>query len=91
MTPLLDHSSRRRLSTRSFQVSPAELEDSLCASPLVQDAGVTSVYHQDHATEYPRAYVVPFDKEVLKGGKKADEFAHALRRHVEGKHAPYKW
>ncbi|BGO92933.1 hypothetical protein NBRC10512_006050 [Rhodotorula toruloides] len=79
------------IKVKGFQVSPAELEDSLCASPLVQDAGVTSVYHQDHATEYPRAYVVPFDKEVLKGGKKADEFAHALRRHVEGKHAPYKW
>lgn len=77
--------------TYSFQVSPAELEDSLCASPLVQDAGVTSVYHDDHATEYPRAYVVPFDKEVLQGGPKAEEFAHTLRKHIEGKHAPYKW
>lgn len=76
---------------KGFQVSPAELEDSLCASPLVQDAGVTSIYHNDHATEYPRAYVMPFDKEVLKGGKKAHEFAHALRKHIEAKHAPYKW
>ncbi|GAA5980583.1 hypothetical protein JCM10908_001696 [Rhodotorula pacifica] len=79
------------LCPHSFQVSPAELEDSLCASPLVQDAGVTSVYHDDHATEYPRAYVVPFDKEILKGGPKAEEFAHTLRKHIEGKHAPYKW
>jgi len=57
----------------------------------VQDAGVTSVYHEDHATEYPRAYVMPFDKEVLQGGKKAHDFAHALRQHIEGKHSPYKW
>ncbi|GAA5913540.1 hypothetical protein JCM8208_000705 [Rhodotorula glutinis] len=79
------------IKVKGFQVSPAELEDSLCASPLVQDAGVTSVYHEDHATEYPRAYVMPFDKEVLEGGKKAHEFAHALRQHIEGKHSPYKW
>ncbi|POY71403.1 hypothetical protein BMF94_5715 [Rhodotorula taiwanensis] len=79
------------IKVKGFQVSPAELEDSLCASPLVQDAGVTSIYHDDHATEYPRAFVVPFDKEILKGGPKAEAFAHDLRKHVEGKHAPYKW
>ncbi|BGP12746.1 hypothetical protein JCM10213v2_000663 [Rhodosporidiobolus nylandii] len=55
------------------------------------DAGVTSVYHADHATEYPRAFVVPFDKEVLTDKKKGLAFAHALRQHVEAKHAPYKW
>ncbi|GAA6001899.1 hypothetical protein JCM10207_002369 [Rhodosporidiobolus poonsookiae] len=79
------------IKVKGFQVSPAELEDSLCASPLVQDAGVTSIYHAEHATEYPRAYVVPFDKDVLTDKKKGEAFAHALRQHVEGKHAPYKW
>ncbi|GAA5976868.1 hypothetical protein JCM11641_000895 [Rhodosporidiobolus odoratus] len=79
------------IKVKGFQVSPAELEDSLCASPLVQDAGVTSIYHAEHATEYARAYVVPFDKEVLTDKKKGTQFAHALRQHVEGKHAPYKW
>ncbi|GAA6032797.1 hypothetical protein JCM8097_000793 [Rhodosporidiobolus ruineniae] len=79
------------IKVKGFQVSPAELEDSLCASPLVQDAGVTSVYHQEHATEYPRAYVVPFDKEVLTDKNKGLAFAHALRQHIEPKHAPYKW
>lgn len=74
-----------------FQVAPAELEDGLCSSPLVEDAGVSSIYHEDHATEYPRAYVVPFDKEVLEGGAKADEFAHNLRKHIEAKYIPYKW
>jgi 4-coumarate--CoA ligase len=77
--------------TPRFQVSPADLEDALCASPLVQDAGVSSIYHEEHATEYPRAYVVPFDKRVLEGGKPAEEFAHALRKHMESAHAPYKW
>jgi len=46
---------------------------------------------EEHATEYPRAYVVPFDKEVLNGGAAATDFAHALRKHIEAKHAPYKW
>ncbi|GAA6059078.1 hypothetical protein JCM10212_002049 [Sporobolomyces blumeae] len=79
------------IKVKGFQVSPAELEDSLCASPLVADAAVTSIYHDDHATEYPRAYVVPFDKKCLKPGPDADGFAQALRKHIESKHAPYKW
>ncbi|GAA5920754.1 hypothetical protein JCM1841_004166 [Sporobolomyces salmonicolor] len=79
------------IKVKGFQVSPAELEDSLCASPLVADAAVTSVYHDDHATEYPRAFVVPVDKALLVPGQHAEEFAHALRKHIEGKHAPYKW
>ncbi|GAA5908318.1 uncharacterized protein JCM6883_004345 [Sporobolomyces salmoneus] len=79
------------IKVKGFQVAPSELEDSLCASPLVSDAGVSSIYHDDHATEYPRAYVVPFDKECLVPGPKATEFAHKLRAHIEGKHAPYKW
>ncbi|GAA6022710.1 hypothetical protein JCM11491_003740 [Sporobolomyces phaffii] len=79
------------LKVKGFQVAPAELEDSLCASPLVADAGVTSFYHDDHATEYPRAYVVPFDRACLVPGPEADAFAHTLRAHIESKHAPYKW
>lgn len=34
---------------------------------------------------------MPFDKEVLTDKKKGLEFAHELRKHIEGKHAPYKW
>ncbi|GAA5870327.1 hypothetical protein JCM16303_001965 [Sporobolomyces ruberrimus] len=79
------------IKVKGYQVSPAEIEDSLCGSPLVADAGVTSFYHDDHATEYPRAYVVPFDKDCLVAGSKADQFAHTLRSYVESKHAPYKW
>ncbi|SCV68707.1 BQ2448_828 [Microbotryum intermedium] len=76
---------------KGFQVSPAELEDYICSSPLVQDAGVSSIYHEEHATEYPRAYVVPTDKGHLLGGAGAEAFAHALRQHIESKAAPYKW
>jgi len=79
------------IKVKGFQVSPADLEDSLCGSPLVQDVGLTSIYHDDHATEYPRAYVVPFDKNVLNDRAAAEAFAHELRKYVESKHAPYKW
>ncbi|KAI5477227.1 hypothetical protein MNV49_006600 [Pseudohyphozyma bogoriensis] len=79
------------IKVKGFQVSPAELEDGLCSSPLVQDAGVTSTYHDEHATEYPRAYVVPFDKEALKGGAAAEKFAHACREHIEKNYTAYKW
>ncbi|GAA5922980.1 uncharacterized protein JCM15063_003488 [Sporobolomyces koalae] len=82
---------KEMLKVKGFQVAPSDLEDSLCASPLVADAGVTSAYHEEHATEYPRAYVVPFDKACLVPGPKAEQFAHTLRLHIEGKHAPYKW
>ncbi|KAK4058084.1 hypothetical protein OIO90_000823 [Microbotryomycetes sp. JL221] len=74
-----------------FQVAPADLEDALCASPLVQDAGVTGVYNEEHATEYPRAWVVPFDKSLLQGGVNSEAFCHELRKHIEAKYAPYKW
>lgn len=69
----------------------ADLEDGLCASPLVQDAGVTSIYNEEQATELPIAYVVPFDKNVLEGGKAAEAFAHTLRQHIESKYIQYKW
>lgn len=76
---------------RSFQVAPADLEDGLCSSPLVLDAGVSSIYHEEHATEYPRAWVVPADKAVLKGGLAATEFAKAVAKHIEAKFVNYKW
>lgn len=39
----------------------------------------------------PRAWVTPFDKSLLQGGPNATAFCHELRKHVEGKVAPYKW
>ncbi|KAL8278886.1 hypothetical protein RQP46_008757 [Phenoliferia psychrophenolica] len=79
------------IKVKGFQVAPAELEDGLCSSSLVQDAGVSSIYHEEHATEYPRAYVVPFDKTVLEDSEKAVKFAHEVRKHIEAKYTPYKW
>lgn len=74
-----------------YQVAPAELEDGLCTSPLVQDAGVTSIYDEEAATEYPIAYVVPFNKELLKGGRETDEFVRVLKALIESKYNSYKW
>lgn len=68
------------IKVKGFQVAPADLEDSLCASPLVQDAGVSSVYHEEHATEYPKAWVVPRDPAVLDGGEKAERFAREVAK-----------
>lgn len=79
------------IKVKGFQCSPAELEDGLCGSPFVADAGVTGIYYEDEATEYPRAYVVPKDKSILQGGKKAEEFAHQVRKYIEGSYVHYKW
>lgn len=68
------------IKVKGFQVAPADLEDSLCASALVQDAGVSSIYHEEHATEYPKAWVVPADKSVLEGGEKAERFAREVAK-----------
>ncbi|KAF2003382.1 4-coumarate-CoA ligase-like protein [Amniculicola lignicola CBS 123094] len=44
---------------KGFQVPPAELEGILLSHPGVNDVAVIGVYHKDHASELPRAYVVP--------------------------------
>lgn len=72
-------------------MAPADLEAVLCSSPLVQAAGVSSIYNEDEATEMPRAWVVPFDESLLQGGPQTEAFCHELRKHIEGKVAPYKW
>ncbi|GAA5881995.1 hypothetical protein JCM16303_003499 [Sporobolomyces ruberrimus] len=79
------------IKVKGLQLAPAEMEESLRTSPLVADAGVTSIYDDNEATEYPRAYVVPNDKECLVPGPKATKFAHDLRAFVESKHASFKW
>lgn len=48
-----------------FQVAPAELEALLCASDLVADAAITSVYDEAAATELPRAYIVPRESQLF--------------------------
>lgn len=78
----------------SFQVTPAELEAVLCACPLVRDAGVTSVYSNEHASELPRAYVVPVDENLLGNGlatKAQLQFIQEVKKYVESHTARYKW
>lgn len=44
---------------KGFQVSPAELEDTLLGNYLVADCAVVGVQNKEQATELPRAYIVP--------------------------------
>ncbi|KAM0787739.1 hypothetical protein ACM66B_003796 [Microbotryomycetes sp. NB124-2] len=46
------------IKVKGFQVPPAELESVLLECPYVQDCAVIGIYHEDQATEFPRAYVV---------------------------------
>lgn len=81
------------IKVRAYQVAPAELEAVLCGSDLVADAGVIGVYDESEATEWPRAFVVPRDAELVKGrdGKGLEELAVVLKGLVEEKTAKYKW
>ncbi|EKM50352.1 uncharacterized protein PHACADRAFT_104699, partial [Phanerochaete carnosa HHB-10118-sp] len=53
---------------KGFQVAPAELEDIIGSHQGVADCAVIGVYEKDQATELPKAYVVPRDAKLLKGG-----------------------
>jgi acyl-CoA synthetase (AMP-forming)/AMP-acid ligase II len=54
---------------KGFQVPPADLEATILNHPLVADVAVIGIYSKDEATEYPRAYVVPVNKEMDVGEK----------------------
>jgi hypothetical protein len=79
-----------------FQVGPAELEAILCASPLVKDAAVTSIYSPSQATELPKAYIVPADQTLIPSMERRPTIAQLklvdkLKSHVEAHTAKYKW
>ena len=77
LTPLISQTQRRHervapasdpadsAEVKGFQVAPSELEDVLCGLPELVDAGVTSIYSTEDASEYPRAYVVPRDPALI--------------------------
>ncbi|KKY30222.1 putative acetylsynthetase-like protein [Diaporthe ampelina] len=81
------------IKVRAYQVAPAELEAVLCSSEAVADAGVIGVYDSSQATEWPRAYVVPRDPELVRAGDRAglQRLAAELRALVEKRTARYKW
>ncbi|EON67618.1 hypothetical protein W97_06761 [Coniosporium apollinis CBS 100218] len=87
------------IKVKGFQVSPSELEAVLCASPLVADAGVISVFDAAQATELPRAYVVPTDTTLLtqhvlgetEASPELKRLGGEVRKWVEGRTAHYKW
>ncbi len=63
---------------KGFQVAPAELEGLLVGHEMVADACVLGVWHDEHATEVPRAFVV---KSVLAAEKGVEE--SVLERHIK--------
>lgn len=81
------------IKVRAYQVAPAELEAVLCSSEAVADAGVIGIYDSSQATEWPRAYVVPRDPELVKNGDRAglERLAAELKALVEKRTARYKW
>lgn len=81
------------IKVRAYQVAPAELEAVLCSSESVADAGVIGIYDASQATEWPRAYVVPRDPELVRTGDRAglERLASELRQLVEKRTARYKW
>lgn len=82
------------IKVRAYQVAPAELEAVLCSSASVADAGVVGVYDASQATEWPRAYVVPRDAALVRGGGDRaglERLAAELKALVEKRTARYKW
>lgn len=87
------------IKVKGFQVSPSELENILCGSPLIADAAVTGIFNADEATELPRAYLVPTDKRLAgmcAPGMSATTpeliaLGEAVKKLVESKTIKYKW
>ncbi|KAH8927265.1 acetyl-CoA synthetase-like protein [Atractiella rhizophila] len=89
---------KEMIKVKGFQVSPADLESILCECDLVADAGVSSIYDEQKATEWPKAWVVISDKKlletVLKRGSSCEEskaVAMQIRKFVETRTVHYKW
>ncbi|KAF1845674.1 4-coumarate-CoA ligase-like protein [Cucurbitaria berberidis CBS 394.84] len=70
---------------KGFQVPPAELEGILVSHPKVLDVAVIGVYDKNHASELPRAYVVPTD-----GLGKSETDAKEIVDWLSGKVANHK-
>lgn len=84
---------KEMIKVRAYQVAPAELEAVLCSSELVADAGVIGIHDQDEATEWPRAFVVPRNAELVQNKEVAglEALAAELKDLVEQRTAKYKW
>jgi 4-coumarate--CoA ligase len=59
-----------------FQVPPASLEGLLASHPKVQDVAVIGVYSKSIASEVPRAYIVPKDKQSEELAKELIKFVY---------------
>ncbi|KUI69974.1 4-coumarate--CoA ligase [Cytospora mali] len=81
------------IKVRAYQVAPAELEAVLDSSAAVADAGVIGIHDESEATEWPRAFVVPQNVELVKSRdrKGLEKLAAELKTLVEERTAKYKW
>lgn len=81
------------IKVRAYQVAPAELEAVLDSSDAVADAGVIGIHDSSEATEWPRAFVVPQNMDLIKNRdrKGLEKLAAELKELVEKRTARYKW
>ncbi|KAL9081615.1 MAG: hypothetical protein Q9159_007205 [Coniocarpon cinnabarinum] len=91
---------KEMIKVKAFQVAPADLEDILCASPDINDAGVAKVFSAEAQSEYPRAYLVPANQRYVKLCTEAHQnevpsdllqLAQRVRMWTEQRTAKYKW
>lgn len=87
------------IKVKGFQVSPSELDNILCGSPSIANAGVTGIFNADEATELPRAYLVPSSKTLADmcapgmsvATPELIALGHEVKKLVESKTIKYKW
>ncbi|GAA5915766.1 hypothetical protein JCM6882_003851 [Rhodosporidiobolus microsporus] len=77
--------SKDLIKYKGFQVAPAEVEGVLLTSPLVADAAVIGIWSDEHATELPRAYIVPNAEHARSSSLAAD-----VAKFIEEQLAPHK-
>jgi acyl-CoA synthetase (AMP-forming)/AMP-acid ligase II len=77
----------QRTQVKGFQVTPAELEGVLNASPLIADAGVCGIADLANASEKPRGWIV-----LTEAGKQLDRvrLADEVRKYTEARLTHYK-
>ncbi|OAP64210.1 L-aminoadipate-semialdehyde dehydrogenase [Fonsecaea erecta] len=74
---------------KGFQVSPSELERILLQYPLVDEAVVIGIWHDDEATEVPRAFVT-LKKKLDSDPGEEDKLTRSVAEFVDSKVSSYK-
>jgi acyl-coenzyme A synthetase/AMP-(fatty) acid ligase len=80
----------RRTRAVLTSVAPAELEAVLLTHPDVADVAVIGIWMEDQATELPRAYVVPRNRDLLHSAKEREAFCKQVEEWMKDKVAQHK-